>query len=94
MPGAFRRMIASAGSAYWFGRIVHVYAALALWHWRRRRPFAGLSRASYALLAALAAGPRVFSRDFWRALRSDHVPGTLHFIEKELQAAARELAAE
>ncbi len=87
MPGALRRMLASAASAYWQGRLFRVFAALTLWHLRRRRLFRALSRAWQAKLVFLLAGPYLFQPDFWRAARADHVPGSLHFIVQRLERA-------
>lgn len=84
-PGAFRRLIDSADSAFWYGRIVHVYLGLGLWCWRRRRFFCSISRTLHALAAALIAGRSLFRRDFWQALGADHAPGSLHFIQLGLE---------
>ena len=79
-PGALRRMLASAGSSYWHGRIAHVYLSLARWQWRRR-PLTAASRALHGLIALLLAAPHWFRQEFWQALRADHVPGSLHFVQ-------------
>lgn len=84
-PEAFRRLIDSADSAFWYGRIVHVYLGLGLWCWRRRRFFSSISRTLHALAAALIAGRSLFRRDFWQALGADHAPGSLHFIQLGLE---------
>jgi glycosyltransferase involved in cell wall biosynthesis len=86
-PGAFRRLMASANDSYWYGRVFHVYLGLALWHGRRGNVLTATSRALHALASALRAGPRLLSPSFWRGVRAEHAPGTLHFIEKRMRAA-------
>jgi hypothetical protein len=80
-PGTWRKMLDSADDSYWQGRIVHVYLSLALWQARRRRPLTATSRALHGAAALLLSLPHWFRRDFWRALRDHHVPGSLHFIQ-------------
>jgi glycosyltransferase involved in cell wall biosynthesis len=80
-PGILRRMLASADGSYWHGRVVHVYAGLALWHWRERRPLAAASCGLQGAAAMLLSLPHAVRPDFCRALRDDHVPGSLHFIQ-------------
>lgn len=80
-PGVWRQMVTSATDSYWFGRVVHVYLALALWHLRQRHLFTAVSRGLHGLAALLYAGPNLLRRPFWQALRDDHVPGSLHFIQ-------------
>lgn len=79
--GVFRQMLASATDSYWYGRVVHVYLALALWHLRQRYLFTAVSRGLHGLAALLYAGSNLLQRPFWQALRDDHVPGSLHFIQ-------------
>ena len=82
-PGTLRQMLASASGSYWKGRVVHVYAGLALWHWRHRRRLPALSCAVQGGLALLLSLPSVLRRDFWRAMRDAHVPGSLHFLQMD-----------
>lgn len=84
-PGVLRRMLASARGSYWHGRVVHLYAGLALWHWRNRRPQPALSCALQGAVALLVALPHVPRAAFWKGLRDAHVPGALHFIQLEWQ---------
>jgi glycosyltransferase involved in cell wall biosynthesis len=86
-PGTLRRMLASAKGSYWHGRVVHVYAGLALWHWRGRRLAATASCGLQAAAAMLLSLPHAVRPDFWRALRDDHVPGSLHFIQMDWEQA-------
>jgi hypothetical protein len=83
--GAFKKMIASAKTAYWYGRIFRVYFSVALWHLRQRRLFSALDRGFWGLISMIAAGLRVVSKDYWQAVRAHHVPGTLHFIIAEYE---------
>jgi glycosyltransferase involved in cell wall biosynthesis len=84
-PGVLRRTLASATGSYWHGRVVHVYAGLALWHWRGRRKMAATSYALQGGAALMLSFPHLLRRDFWTAMRDTHVPGTLHFIQMEWQ---------
>lgn len=79
--GMLRRLLASAGSPYWRGRVFHLYASLALWNLRRRRLLRAGSRGLAALVVLLVSGRLLFSRDFREAVGADHVPGALHFIQ-------------
>lgn len=85
-PGAFGKMTQSAQTGYWYGRVCRIYVSLILWHLRQRRVFTALSRALYSLAAFALAGRYLFSGDFWQAFRADHPPGTLHFIQMQLEA--------
>jgi hypothetical protein len=89
-PGVFQQMLASADSAYWRGRVVHVYLGLALWHLRRRRLAAAASRTSYSLAALLHSRRYLTSRPFRQALCDHHVPGSLHFIQIAWEQEARQ----
>jgi len=80
-PGVLRKMLASAKTSYWHGRVVHVYLGLALWQWRRRRPLSSASCALQGMAALLLSSPHMFRAAFWKAMRDDHVPGSLHFIQ-------------
>ena len=78
--GSLKRMLASADSAYWHGRVFHVYAGLALWHLRNRVFCRFLSCTFMAILIFLTAGIHVATGEFWQGLRDEHVPDSLHFI--------------
>lgn len=88
-PGSFGKMIRSAGTGYWHGRVCRIYVSLALWHVRKRRLFTALSRAGYGMAAFALAGTRPLFHEFWHAFRADHPPGTLHFIQKQLETDAQ-----
>jgi hypothetical protein len=89
-PGVFQQMLASADSAYWRGRVVHVYLGLALWHLRRHRLATAASRAIYSLAALLRSGRYLASGPFRQALRDHHAPGSLHFIQIAWEQEARQ----
>ena len=80
-PTIFTQMIQSARTPYWRGRTVHIYLSLALWQWRRGRWATAVSRAGYGAMAFALSAPHWFKREFRRALRDHHVPGSLHFIQ-------------
>jgi len=74
MPGAFRRLLGSAGTPYWRGRILQAYLAAAHWNWKRGQYAASASRLAYGLLSLLVAGPSLLSGAYWQAVRDEHVP--------------------
>ena len=74
LPGAFGRLLGSAHSPYWRGRILQAYLASALWNWKRGQHTAGVSRAVFALFSLALAGPSLLSGDYRQALRDEHVP--------------------
>jgi hypothetical protein len=75
-PGAYSRLAASAGDAYWVGRITHAYLADA----RRQLGRLRLKRFTLDLICGLRsvflAGRRVLEPDFRAALRDDHPPNS------------------
>lgn len=79
MPGAFRRLIASARGnpqrkGYWYGRVVYYYLGSAERNLREKRLFTSISRALSAFASLLIAGRFVFSADFWRGMTKPHYP--------------------
>lgn len=78
--GAFSRLVQSAGSAYWFGRLFKVYLSPIVMNLREKRLFAVISRAMYAFGVLLFAIKFIFTRPFWAGVRADHVLETLHFV--------------
>ena len=83
--GTFTRMIASADSSYWYGRIVRVYLSTIRYNVRQRRLFAAASRALFGLMSFFCAGQHIFAKSFWQAIIAHHAPGTLHFIQEALE---------
>lgn len=86
--GTLRKMLASADSSYWYGRVVHLYLGLARWQLRQRR-LAAVGYLAQAAVAALASLPHLLRRPFWQALGDEHVPGSLHFIQREWEEEGR-----
>ena len=90
-PGVPARLRSSSSDAYWQGRWLRVYLLSAAWNASRARPLTVLGRMFHALGALLAAGRRLFSADFWRALTRPHLtrgfaPGS-HAADQSTQAA-------
>jgi len=79
-PNTFRRLLASAPSAYWSGRIIRIYLSTVTWNFQHKRFFAGCNRALYAVIGILICARHIVWREFWMGLKADHVPGTLHFV--------------
>lgn len=88
-PGVFQRLMASAGSSYWHGRILRVYSSTISWNLKHQRFFTALSRLFYSAATLGLSVKHVFSFDYWRGVRSDHVPNTLHFVIKEYESKLR-----
>jgi len=73
-PGAFRRLLGSAHTPYWRGRILQAYLAAGHWNWKRGQYTASASRIFFALLSLALAGRALLSGAYWQALRDEHVP--------------------
>ena len=88
-PGALRRLWqsgrAAADPAYWYGRLVRIHLSTIHLHLRHRRLFSALSRALSGTLVFLWAGWHVGTSDFWNGVRSEHVPGALHFVMRDYE---------
>jgi GT2 family glycosyltransferase len=82
--GSLARLVSAARAsgqpAYWFGRIVRVYASTFQLAAREKRGWSAASRAIAGLAGSWAAGPHLFSKHLWEAARASHVPGELHYI--------------
>jgi len=74
MPGAFGRLLGSAHTAYWRGRVLQAYLAAAHWNWTRGQYTASANRAGYAMLSLALASPSWLSGDYWQAVRDAQVP--------------------
>jgi glycosyltransferase involved in cell wall biosynthesis len=82
LPKAFTRLVHSADTAYWYGRIMRVYLSSVHWNIRHRRFFTMMSRIIYSLFVAIKGNKYLLDKTFWAGLRADHVPGSLHFVMK------------
>lgn len=81
-PNVFRRLLSSANSSYWRGRILRVYFSTIAWNLKKKRLFTVLSRMLYSLAAMGMSLRHVFSVEYWQGVRADHVPESLHFVIK------------
>jgi hypothetical protein len=85
-PDSFKRIRASLGNDpnahFWFGRVVRVFLSTISFNLRRKRFFSTASRFSFTIATVVLAGWRVFSKDFWRGVKAEHVPDSLHFISQ------------
>jgi glycosyltransferase involved in cell wall biosynthesis len=88
-PHAFRRLIQSADSSYWHGRILRVYLSLVRFHVRNRQFFKGASRAWFGFLGMLFARFHLFAPAYWQGVKADHPPQTLHFIMRDLEQQSK-----
>jgi glycosyltransferase involved in cell wall biosynthesis len=64
----FSRMLSSAKSSYWHGRLVRAYLTSMVWNIQHNRFVRAASRATFGLAGFITAGRRGFSRDFWHAV--------------------------
>jgi hypothetical protein len=72
-PGSAQRLRTGTTSAYWHGRLCRLYMLSAAWNAAGGRPIATGARSLHAALAALRAGPCLFSSAFWQALTRQHL---------------------
>lgn len=86
--GVFPRMLASANSEYWRGRIVRAYLTSVVWNLQRKNISIGFSRAVFAAAALVMAGPALFSGAFWRAVKNPYENTT--FARGFMEAASRQ----
>jgi glycosyltransferase involved in cell wall biosynthesis len=91
-PGALSRLLRSADTAYWHGRIVRVYLSTVLYNLRRRRPVRAISRGVSGTAWLVLAGRYTVSPPFWRGARAHHAPDTLHFVMEQQEREARQPA--
>lgn len=87
--GSFQRLMASARSSYWKGRICHSYLSTASWNLKRKRFFSALSRGLFGLATMIRSGKDVFRKDFWDGIQDHHVPGTLHYVMQSYEQKIR-----
>lgn len=88
-PKVFNRLIASANSDYWYGRVVHIYISAILLNLRHRRVFKTLNRSVYCLLAFILAQSCLFSTNFWHAIKDDQIPGSLYEVLLTIEQSNR-----
>jgi hypothetical protein len=68
LPGVFDRLLGSAPSAFWRGRVTRLYLTSAAWNVKRGRWLTAASRTVFAAAALAYTGPRAVLPDFWRAV--------------------------
>lgn len=83
-PHVIERLLASADSSYWYGRILRVYLSTVTWNLKQRRLFAGLSRILSSLVFFALSLRYLFSKEYWKGIRAHHIPDTLHFVMKDI----------
>lgn len=84
-PGVLQRLMASADSAFWYGRILRVYLSTVSWNWKKSRILTAMSRVFYSAAVFTASLPYFFSKEYWSGLRAQHAPDTLHFVMEEYE---------
>lgn len=88
-PNTFRQLWASADSGYWRGRVLRVYLSTIAWNLKKKRLFAALSRFNYSILGLAFSIKDLLSGEFWRGIRAEHVPDTLHFVMQAYEQRSR-----
>jgi glycosyltransferase involved in cell wall biosynthesis len=91
-PRAFQKLLSSAGTSYWRGRVLRVYISTIPWNLKRKRILKTLSRLIYLLTGFVLSLPFVISQSFWHGMRAEHVPETLHFVMLEYERKSRQNA--
>lgn len=71
--GVFWRLIASADTGYWYGRVTRIYFFSIAWNLRKKRLFTAISRSSTLLLALLWSGRYLLNPDWWRGVAFSHM---------------------
>jgi hypothetical protein len=84
-PGVLQRLLASADSAFWYGRILRVYLSTISWNWKRKRILTALSRVFLSAAVFVLSVPYIFSKEYWSGLRAHHVADTLHFVMEDYE---------
>ena len=84
-PAAFQRLRISAGSSYWYGRILRIYLSTVMWNLSLNLFFTSLDRMFYSLLFFILSTRQILFKEFWEGFRADHVPNTLHFVMKDIE---------
>ena len=70
--GVFTRMLTSAHTDYWRGRIARVYLTSMIWNLKNFRPLTAASRAMYGIAGLASGGKYMLSSSFWRAILNSY----------------------
>jgi glycosyltransferase involved in cell wall biosynthesis len=84
-PGVFSRLLTSADSSYWHGRILRIYLSTLSWNLGKRNFAKAASRGLFGLASLIFSGGHIFVSGYWDGVKADHPPDTLHFIMQELE---------
>jgi hypothetical protein len=71
--GAFSRMLSSANSDYWKGRLVRTYTASLIWNLKHKKIEASFRQLFFCSIAVLSSFRCLLSSNFWRALTNKHM---------------------
>lgn len=63
-----KRLVLSANSGYWKGRIVRLYITSVIWNLLQKRLLIAGSRTGLSIAAFAVAGRNIFTGDFWQAV--------------------------
>jgi glycosyltransferase involved in cell wall biosynthesis len=87
--GVFTRLLGSADSSEWRGRIPRIYLTSMIWNIQRGRFSTALSRGLFAQVSMIFAGRSLLNTSFWRSLLKQYESVT--FTRGFQEAANREL---
>lgn len=76
LPGNFSRLLASAPSSYWRGRISRFYLTSLYWNLKKRRPWRVMERAVNLLTVTLLSLPHLISSQYWNGMLKEHSSGS------------------
>jgi glycosyltransferase involved in cell wall biosynthesis len=82
-PKVMQRLLSSANSSYWYGRILKICLSTVAFNLKKKRVFNAISRLFFSLAVFGYSFKNYFSPDYWSGFRADHIPETLHFVMKE-----------
>jgi hypothetical protein len=66
--GSFTRMVKSARTSYWRGKVVRAYVTCVVWNFKQASPLKMLSRACGATAGFVVSALNILSKDFWRGV--------------------------
>jgi glycosyltransferase involved in cell wall biosynthesis len=86
--GVHDRMLLSAISPLWKGRMLRVYLTSVIWNLRQRQFFIALSRIHSSLISLLQSGMSLFSKQFWSAVTKPYASLTFERGLREIKKAS------
>ena len=66
--GSFARMVKSAKTSYWRGRLVRAYLTCVVWNLKQKSPLKMVARACEAIAGFILSTRHILSRGFWKGI--------------------------